>query len=344
MRSPPNNSPFERRLAVFRTHKRGLWSLRIFIAVLLLTSVAELIANDKPLLVYFDGGVYLPFAENIAETEFGGSFDTEADYGDPFVRNLINRNGWILWPPIPYSYDTIVYDIKGPAPTPPDADNLLGTDDQGRDVLARLIYGLRISILFALCLTTISVLLGVVFGALQGYLGGLVDLIGQRLVETWGGLPVLFLLIVLSGIVEPNFWWLLGIMGLFSWMPIEAVVRAEFLRARNMEYVLAARALGVPPFRLLATHILPNAMVATLTFLPFIMSGAVTALTSLDFLGFGLPPGSPSLGEMLAQAKANLNAYWLGITVFVTLAGLLSMLVFIGEAVRDSFDPRIGIK
>ena len=337
-----NGSPMARRLAVFRSHKRGLWSLRGFLAVFLLTLFAELIANDKPLVVYFDGGVYFPFARSVAETEFGGNFDTEADYQDPFVRSLIASKGWILNPPIPYSYDTIVYDIKGPAPTPPDADNLLGTDDQGRDVLARLIYGLRISILFALCLTVVSVLLGVTLGSLQGYLGGLTDLIGQRLVETWGGLPVLFLLIVISSIIAPNFWWLLVIMGLFSWMPVEAVVRAEFLRARNMEYVLAAKALGVPPFRLLTTHILPNAMVATLTFLPFIMSGAVTALTSLDFLGFGLPHGSPSLGEMLAQAKANLNAYWLGITIFVTLAGLLSMLVFVGEAVRDAFDPRLG--
>ncbi len=333
-----------RRLAIFRSHKRGMWSLRIFTAVFAITLLAELIANDKPLMVYFDGGLYFPFVERVAETEFGGSFDTEADYRDQVVRSLIEKKGWVLYPLIPYSFDTVVYDIKGPAPTPPDSKNLLGTDDQGRDVLARLIYGLRISILFALCLTLIAAGLGVMFGAIQGYLGGITDLIGQRLVETWGGLPVLFLLIVLSSIVEPNFWLLLAIMSLFSWMPIEAVVRAEFLRARNMEYVLAAKAMGVPPTRLLLSHILPNAMVAALTFLPFIMSGAVTALTSLDFLGFGLPPGSPSLGEMLAQAKANLSAYWLGITVFIALAGLLSMLVFISEAVRDAFDPRIGIK
>ena len=334
-------SLLQRRKAVFKAHKRGLWSLRIFAVLFFATLFAEVIANDKPLLVYFDGKLYAPFIHNVSEKEFGSNFDTIADYQDPFVEELITQKGWILRPLIPFSYNTIVYDIKAPAPTPPDLTNLLGTDDQGRDILTRLIYGTRISILFALAVTLASLVIGIFLGAIQGFLGGLVDLIGQRIVETWSGLPILFLLIILSAVVEPNFWWLLLIMSLFSWMSVEAVVRAEFLRARNLEYVLAAKALGVPPFRLLSRHILPNAMVATLTFIPFLMSGAIIALTSLDFLGFGLPAGSPSLGEMLAQAKANINAYWIGLTVFVTLTLLLSLLVFIGEAVRDAFDPRI---
>jgi microcin C transport system permease protein len=246
----------------------------------------------------------------------------------------------MLWPPIPFSYDTINYDLEIPSPAPPSAENWLGTDDQGRDVAARVIYGFRISVLFGLTLTFFSSIIGVIAGAIQGFYGGKVDLIGQRFIEVWSGLPMLYLLIILSSIVQPNFWWLLGIMLLFSWMGLVDVVRAEFLRARNFEYVRAARALGLSNTMIMFRHILPNAMVATLTFMPFILTGAITGLTSLDFLGFGLPSGSPSLGELIAQAKTNLHAPWLGISAFVSLALMLTLLVFTGEAVRDAFDPR----
>ena len=326
-----------RRIENFKANKRGYFSLWIFLFVLFSTLFAEFIANDKPLLVKHKGELFFPVLISYPETDFGGEFDSETDYRDPFVDDLINEEGWILWPPIKYSYDTINYDLPVPAPSPPSWENLLGTDDQGRDVLARLIYGSRISILFGLVLTVVSSFIGIFAGAIQGYLGGLTDLFFQRFVEIWSGLPVLFLLIILSSLVEPNFWWLLGIMVLFSWMALEGVVRAEFLRARNFEYVRAAQALGVSDMVIIFRHLLPNAMVATLTFLPFILSGAITTLTSLDFLGFGLPPGSPSLGEMLAQGKTNLQAPWLGVTVFVTLALILSLLIFIGEAVRDAF-------
>ena len=333
-----------RRIENFKANKRGYFSLWIFLFVLFSTLFAEFIANDKPLLVKHKGELFFPVLISYPETDFGGEFDSETDYRDPFVDDLINEEGWILWPPIKYSYDTINYDLPVPAPSPPSWENLLGTDDQGRDVLARLIYGSRISILFGLVLTVVSSFIGIFAGAIQGYLGGLTDLFFQRFVEIWSGLPVLFLLIILSSLVEPNFWWLLGIMVLFSWMALEGVVRAEFLRARNFEYVRAAQALGVSDMVIIFRHLLPNAMVATLTFLPFILSGAITTLTSLDFLGFGLPPGSPSLGEMLAQGKTNLQAPWLGVTVFVTLALILSLLIFIGEAVRDAFDPRRILK
>src|SRR5690554_3536543 len=274
------------------------------------------------------------------ETEFGGFLPTETSFRDPFIIEEIESNGWIIWPPIRYHYDTINYDLQVPAPAPPSGENLLGTDDQGRDVLARLIYGFRISVLFGLVLTIASSIVGVIVGALQGFYGGKVDLLGQRFIEVWSGLPVLYLLIILSSFVQPNFWWLLGIMLLFSWMALVDVVRAEFLRGRNLEYVRAARALGAGNGTIMFRHILPNAMVATLTFFPFILTGGVITLTSLDFLGFGLPPGSPSLGELIAQGKANLQAPWLGITAFVVLSVMLSLLVFIGEALRDAFDPR----
>ena len=282
----------------------------------------------------------MPVLQDIPESFFGGEFDSNADYRDPFVQDLIEQNGWMLWPLIPYSYDTINLELTAPAPTAPDSEHWLGTDDQGRDVLARLIYGFRISVLFGLLLTIISSIIGITIGALQGYFGGWLDLTMQRFIEIWSGLPVLFLLIILSALITPNFWWLLAIMMLFSWMSLEGVVRAEFLRTRNFDYITAAKALGVPTGLILWRHMLPNAMVATLTFMPFILSGAITTLTSLDFLGFGLPPGSPSLGEMLAQGKANLQALWLGITAFLTIAIILSLLIFIGEAVRDAFDPR----
>jgi len=330
----------QRRLANFKANRRGYVSLWIFMVLFVLSLFAEVIANDKPLLVSYDGGLYTPFLNHYAETEFGGEFETEADYRDEYVIELIEGNGWMLWPPIRYSYDTHNFQLEASAPSAPTSDNLLGTDDQARDVLARVIYGFRISVLFGLALTIFSSIVGVIVGAIQGYYGGKVDLIGQRFIEIWSGLPVLFLLIILSSMIEPSFWWLLGIMLLFSWMGLVDVVRAEFLRARNLEYVRAARALGLNNFGIMFKHILPNAMVATLTFMPFILTGSITTLTSLDFLGFGLPPGSPSLGELISQGKTNLHAPWLGMTAFLVLAIMLSLLVFIGEAVRDAFDPR----
>ncbi len=329
-----------RRWAAFKTNKRGYWSMWLFLLLFLVSLGAEGIANDKPLLVWFKGQMYAPVIRSYPETTFGGVFPSETDYRDPFVQELIEDNGWMLWPPVRYSYDTINYDLDQPAPSPPSTENWLGTDDHGRDVLARVIYGFRVSVLFGLVLTVLSSLVGVMVGALQGYFGGRVDILGQRFLEIWSGLPVLFVLIILSSFVQPSFWWILGIMLLFSWMPLVDLVRAEFLRARNMEFVLAARALGVGHAMIMAKHILPNAMVATMTFLPFLLNGSITTLTSLDFLGFGLPAGSASLGELLAQGKANLHAPWIGISSFMVLAGLLTLLVFIGEGARDAFDPR----
>jgi microcin C transport system permease protein len=333
-----------RRLHNFRANRRGFWSLWIFIAIFAVTLFAEFIASDKPMLVRYDGDLYFPSLVSYPETTFGGEFPTEADYYDPEVRRLIEeKNGWILWPVIPFRYDSIVRDLGRPAPSPPSARNWLGTDDQGRDVMARLIYGFRISVLFGLVLTLFSTAIGVAAGAVQGYFGGLTDLLFQRFMEIWSGLPVLYLLIILASVVEPTFWWLLGLMLLFSWMALVGVVRAEFLRARNFDYVRAARALGLAPAKIIRRHVLPNAMVATLTFMPFVLNSSITTLTSLDFLGFGLPPGSPSLGELLAQGKNNLHAPWLGITGFLVLATMLSLLVFVGEAVRDAFDPRKNV-
>jgi microcin C transport system permease protein len=329
-----------RRLANFKANRRGYISLHIFLVLFGLSLIAELVANDKPFLIYYDGGIYLPFVVAYPETTFGGDFPTEADYTDPFVVDLIREKGWMLRPPIPYSYDTVVLDLPGPAPSPPNWQNWLGTDDQARDVLARVIYGFRISVLFGLTLTILSSVVGVLAGAVQGFYGGWVDLLFQRFIEIWTSMPTLFLLIILASVVTPNFWWLLGLLLLFSWTALVGVVRAEFLRARNFDFVRAARALGVGHFTIMLRHILPNAMVATLTFMPFILIGGITSLTGLDFLGFGLPPGSPSLGELLAQGKNNLQAPWLGISGFVVMAVMLSLLVFIGEAVRDAFDPR----
>jgi microcin C transport system permease protein len=332
----------QRRLTNFKINRRGFWSLWIFLALFLLSLCAEFIANDQPLLIKYQSSYYFPVVKEYYETEFGGEFQSAADYKDPFVQELITEegDGWIIWPPVRYDHRTINYDLPVPAPSPPSAENLLGTDDQGRDVLARVIYGFRISILFALVLTLTSSVIGVIAGALQGFYGGKVDLYFQRFIEIWSGLPVLFLLIILASIVEPNFWWLLGIMLLFSWMNLVDVVRAEFLRGRNLEYVRAARALGVSNQQIMFRHILPNAMVATLTFMPFIFNGGIVTLTALDFLGFGLPPGSASLGELIAQGKDNLHAPWLGLSAFMTLSVMLTLLIFIGEAVRDAFDPR----
>jgi microcin C transport system permease protein len=329
-----------RRLANFRANRRGFWALWIFLVLFVLSLFAEFIANDRPLLVSYDGHLYLPILHDYTEADLGGDLPIDADYRDATVAKRIAAKGWILWPPIPYDYRTINFHLPSPAPSPPTGTNLLGTDDQGRDVLARLIYGFRISVLFGLVLTVLSSIVGVAAGAIQGYYGGLTDLFFQRFLEIWSGLPVLYLLIILSSIIQPDFWWLLGIMLLFSWMSLVDLVRAEFLRARNFDYVRAAKALGVTNPVIIWRHVLPNAMVATLTFLPFILNGSITTLTSLDFLGFGLPPGSPSLGELLSEGKSNLQAPWLGLTAFFTLAIMLSLLIFIGEAVRDAFDPR----
>ena len=329
-----------RRLASFRAARRGYWSFWIFLALFVLSLGADLLANDRPLLVRHDGHFYAPVLRGYPETAFGGALPTEAVYRDADVRRLIEARGWMVWPLVPFRYDTIDWELPGAAPSPPSWRHWLGTDDQGRDLLARLIYGFRISVLFGLVLTLASSVIGVAAGAVQGYFGGWTDLLLQRFMEVWSGLPVLYLLIILASIVQPSFWWLLGLMLLFSWMSLVGVVRAEFLRARNLDYVRAARALGVRNTVIMARHLLPNAMVATLTFLPFILNGAITTLTSLDFLGFGLPPGAPSLGEILAQGKGNLQAPWLGLTGFAVLAVMLSLLVFIGEAVRDAFDPR----
>jgi microcin C transport system permease protein len=329
-----------RRLASFRASRRGYWSLWLFLTLFVLSLGANVLANDRPLLVRYGGHFYVPVLRGYPETAFGGELPTEAIYRDEDVRRLIEARGWIVWPPIPFRYDTIDWDLPGRAPAAPSTRHWLGTDDQGRDLLARLIYGFRISVLFGLVLTLASSVIGVAAGAVQGYFGGWIDLLLQRFMEIWSGLPVLYLLIILASIVQPSFWWLLGLMLLFSWMSLVGVVRAEFLRARSLDYVRAARALGVGNRLIMTRHLLPNAMVATLTFLPFILNGAITTLTSLDFLGFGLPPGAPSLGEILAQGKANLQAPWLGLTGFLVLALMLSLLVFIGEAVRDAFDPR----
>ena len=338
MRLSPLSS---RRLQSFCRNRIGLYAFWLFMILFVASLFAEFIANDKPLVLSYRGQWLFPVVEQYNDRYFGGDFDTEADYRDPHLQSLIeDSGGWMIWPLIPYHYQTVNYNLTAPAPTPPSLDNWLGTDDQARDVLARLIYGFRISVLFGLALTLFSSVIGIAAGAVQGYFGGLTDLLMQRFIEIWGGLPVLYMLIILSSVVAPNFWWLLGLMLMFSWMNLVGVVRAEFLRTRNFDYVRAARALGVDNRTIMIRHILPNAMVATLTFLPFILSASITTLTSLDFLGFGLPPGSASLGELLSQGKNNLQAPWLGVTAFVAVGFILVLLIFIGEAVRDAFDPR----
>lgn len=337
----PRFSPLtRRRLQNFCANRRGFWSLWIFVALLAATLPAEFIANDKPIMVSYGGELYVPIFRAYPETTFGGEFETEADYRDPYVAAKIDANGWMVWPVVAYSYRTVAWDLPVPAPSPPDAGHWLGTDDQARDVLARVIYGFRISVLFGFILTIVSAIVGVAAGAVQGYFGGWIDLLAQRFIEIWAGMPTLYLLIILASVVEPNFWWLLILLLMFSWMGFVGVVRAEFLRARNFDYVRAARALGLGDRMIMLRHVLPNAMVATITFMPFTLAGSVTVLTSLDFLGIGLPAGSPSLGELLAQGKANLQAPWLALTGFFVIALMLSLLIFIGEAVRDAFDPR----
>jgi microcin C transport system permease protein len=330
----------QRRLANFKGNRRGYWSLWLFAALFLISLFAEFLANDKPVLVWYDGAPYVPIFQAYPETEFGGEFPTEADYRDPFVREKIAEKGWMIWPLIPFSYATVAWDLPTPAPSAPEGQHWLGTDDQARDVMAGLIYGFRISVLFGLTLTLLSAVLGVGAGAVQGFYGGWLDLFFQRFIEIWSSMPTLFILIILSSVIIPGFFTILGIMLLFGWMGFVGVVRAEFLRARNFDYVRAARALGVGDLTIIFRHVLPNAMVATLTFLPFSLLAGITGLTGLDYLGFGLPPGSPSLGTLLAQGKANLQAPWLGLAGFFTIAILLSLLVFVGEAVRDAFDPR----
>ena len=330
----------KRRLQNFKSNKRGFYSFWIFSFLFIVSIFADFIANDKPLLIKFDQEYYCPIINEYPETIFGGDFETEADYRDPYVIKLIEDKGWIIMPLIPYTYNTIIRDLDVPAPAPPSKKNWLGTDDQARDVLARLIYGFRISILFGFTLTFFSMIIGVSAGAIQGYFGGRIDLFFQRFIEIWSAIPTLYVLIILASIVQPNFWWLLLILLLFSWMGYVGVVRAEFLRARNLDYVRAAKALGVSNHTIMFRHLLPNATVATITFLPFSLSASVTALSGLDFLGFGLPPGSASLGEMVNQGRNNLHAPWLGLTSFFTLGLMLGLLVFVGEAIRDSLDPR----
>ena len=358
----------KRRWKNFKANKRGHWALWIFLVLFVISLFAEFIANDKPIFIDVNGHWYFPAVVTYADTTFAKKpdpmlFGTAADYKDPYLMNLIKKEGgFVIWPPIPFSYNTQVSKPPSPFPSKPtwmltkkDCEfaathgfakcghleyNWLGTDDGGRDVLARLIYGFRISVLFGLCLTIVSSIIGVAAGAVQGYFGGWTDLLFQRFIEIWTSIPSLYLLIILASVVTPNFWWLLGLLLLFQWVALVGVVRAEFLRARNFDFVRAARALGVPNPTIMVRHVLPNAMVSTLTFMPFILIGGITSLTSLDFLGFGLPAGSPSLGELLAQGKANLQAPWLGISGFVVMAVMLSLLIFIGEAVRDAFDPR----
>ena len=329
-----------RRWRAFRANRRGYISAIIFGILFAVTLCAEFIANDRPILVFYDGGIYMPVLNDYPETAFGGTFATNANYTDPFVQQLIDEKGWAIWPPIPFDYKTAVNNLPGPAPTAPDGINWLGTDDNARDVAARVIYGFRISVLFGLILTIVSTMIGVLAGAVQGFYGGWTDLLFQRFLEIWGGLPFLYVLLILSSVIVPGFWTLLGIMLLVSWTWPVGVVRAEFLRARNFEYVRAAKSMGMNDWRIMTKHILPNALVATLTFLPFTLSASVTTLTALDFLGLGLPAGSPSLGELLQQGKENLQAPWLGFTGFIVIGGMLTLLVFIGEAIRDAFDPR----
>ena len=367
---PPSRHPLrisplnQRRWRNFKSNRRGYWSFWIFGLLFCISLFAELIANDRPFLIKFDGKLYFPAFVTYPETAFGGDFETAADYRDPYLQKLIKeKNGTVLWPLIRYSYGTHNLDLPTPAPSPPtwmlteaqckavvekkglrgcrDLEyNWLGTDDQGRDVVARLIYGFRISVWFGLALTIVSSVIGIAAGGIQGYFGGWVDLLFQRFIEVWTAIPSLYLLLILSSVLVPGFFVLLGILLLFSWVSLVGLVRAEFLRGRNFEYIQAARALGVSNATIMFRHLLPNAMVATMTFLPFIVSSSVMTLTALDFLGFGLPPGSPSLGELLSQGKANVQAPWLGFTGFFSVAIMLSLLIFIGEGVRDAFDPR----
>lgn len=324
----------------FKQNRLGFFCLIIFLIVFVLSSMAELIANDKPLLVRYQQHFYFPGVKSYPETTFGGVFETEADYRDPAVQQMINAHGWQLWPIVHYSYQTPNLELAVPVPSPPTSENWLGTDDQGRDVFARLLYGLRVSLLFGFALTLFSAILGILVGAIQGYYGGWVDLLGQRILEVWGGLPMLFMVMILVSMFTPNVYWLFLIMLIFGWTTLVGLVRAEFLRARHLDYVRAARSLGVRDGRIILRHILPNALSSSLSQLPFMLTANITALTALDFLGYGLPPDAASLGELLLQGKNNLNAPWLALSGFFSLALVLSLLIYIGEAARDAFDPR----
>ena len=330
----------QQRLARFKQNRLGFICLIVFAVIFVLAIFSELIANDKPLVVKYQQSYYFPVIQSYPETTFGGIFETEADYKDPAVQQLIDRDGWALWPVIPFSYQTPNLELAVPVPSPPSQQNWLGTDDQGRDVLARILYGLRVSLLFGFTLTLCAAFIGILIGALQGYYGGWVDLIGQRVLEVWGGLPMLFMVMILVSMFTPSVYWLFVIMLLFGWTALVGLVRAEFLRARNFDYVRAARALGVADRTIIFRHILPNAISSSLSQLPFMLTANITALTALDFLGYGLPPDAASLGELLLQGKNNLNAPWLALSGFFTLALVLSLLIYVGEATRDAFDPR----
>ncbi len=332
-----------RRLDLFKRNKLAFWSLWLFVAIFTLTLFAEFLCNDRPLLIRYDGQFYVPVFTAYSEKEFGGFFEGEAEYRDPFVREMIEEKGWIVWPPVRFDYRTINYDLRRPAPSPPSPTNWLGTDDQARDVLARVVYGIRISILFGFSVVIVSSIIGIVAGATQGYWGGRWDLYFQRFMEIWGSVPTLYVIIIIASVITPTFMVLLGIFLLWSWMGLVGLVRTEFIRARNFDYVRAARALGCSDWVVMLRHILPNAMVSSMTMLPFMLSGSVTLLSGLDFIGYGLPVGSPSLGELVLQARNNLHAPWLGFTAFLTLGSLLMLLVFIGEGVRDAFDPRKNV-
>lgn len=336
-----NISPARKRWLRFRHNRRGFYSLVIFLVLFGISLFAEVLSNDKPLLVHYQGEYYFPLLRMYPETVFGGDFETETDYRDPYIRSILTTDdNWIMYPLNPHSFNSINLELDSPVPSPPTAENLLGTDDRGRDVLARLLYGFRLSVLFGAALTLVGTLIGIAAGALQGYFGGRLDLFFQRFIELWGSMPELYLLIIFASIFKPSPLLLLLLLSMFGWMGLSDYVRAEFLKGRNMDYVKAARALGVGNLTIMYRHLLPNSMTPVITFLPFRMSGAILALTSLDFLGLGVPPSTPSLGELLAQGKANIEAWWLSLTTFLVLVGTLVLLIFIGEALRQAFDPR----
>ena len=335
-------TPARRAWSRFCRHKLGLISLCVFLAMFVISLLAELVTNDKPLIVKYQGQWHVPIMHNPPETMFGGDFDTPTDYLDPFIRQQLSKDGnWALFPLNPYHHSTLNYFAKEPNPSAPSADNWLGTDDRGRDVLARLLYGFRISVLFALALTFSGTVLGLLTGAIQGYFGGKTDLAMQRFIEIWSAMPELYLLIIFSAVFEPSVALLLILLSLFGWMGLSDYVRAEFLRNRQMDYVRAARALGLGPLQIIWRHVLPNSMTPVVTFLPFRMSAAILALTSLDFLGLGVPPGTPSLGEMLAQGKNNIDAWWISMSTFALLVLTLLLLTFMGDALRNALDPRL---
>ena len=329
-----------RRIKAFRRNRRAYWALIVLVIILVISCFAELIANDKPLIVKYKDSYLFPMATVYSDAFFGGDFPTEADYKDPFIIEQIEADGWMLMPIIPFSFNTVDYSLNLPTPTPPSLEHWLGTDDEGRDILARILYGIRLSVIFAFILTALSSIIGIFAGAVQGYFGGKTDIVMQRFQEIWEALPQLFILIIVASVFQPTFWTLLVILLFFSWSSLTSVVRAEFLRTRNFEFVKAAKALGVSDARIIWRHILPNAVIATITFVPFLLAEAIVALTALDFLGLGLSQDYPSLGDLVRQGKDNLQAPWIGITIFIVLSTLLTLLIFIGEGVRDAFDSR----